>query len=168
MRAYWALGSPCAPTHQAAPSVEKLPRAALHFFSAHPRVMESEELHLTPRSRHSFCFCTHTCTWIRRGTCTLAHRRICTLDTQDCPPQDFPPVANPEVGYPDIHRYAGRRCCTIAPDWLTHEYLGGTFSPANIPAPPTLPGFGDRDHPSPSVSKKSLLHLLQLPIVQDI
>ena len=39
-------GQPLRPNPPAAPSVEKLPRAALHFF-AHPRVMESEELHMT-------------------------------------------------------------------------------------------------------------------------
>ena len=41
--------------------------------------------------------------------------------------------------------------CTVAPDWLLHEYPGGTFSPANSPVPPTVPRFGDHHHPSSSV-----------------
>ena len=62
--------------------------------------------------------------------------------------------------------------CTVAPDWLLHEYPGGTFSPANSPVPPTVPRFGDHHHPSSSVHqnicKKPFLQLLKLPIVQNI
>ena len=75
------------------------------------------------------------------------------------------------------------KSCTVAPDWLTHthEYLGGTFSPTNSPVPSTIPGFGDRHHPSPfqnilykTPSCTSCTKVppapppAKLPIVQDI